>query len=396
MGRMGGRPGWWVAVRVLVLAAVLLGCVAPTIAAVAGSPRTTTPRRTVHSKGAVHRKRAVRPTRPSPGITLSHASSEPSAETSPFSPIGGSGASLSLGSPLVVPGSPTEGEQVQAAREARRDSPEAVGARERSRTEFQRLGTAAAVNVAGQAFPGVVNETAGGAPKLPAGERIVKYEASNAAALTLPSGKHGVIESLGPIATPNGHGQFTPLNLALHSTGNGYEPGNTDVAVDIAKRAGGGVRMPRDGVSLTPVNAQGQPLGGSEGVQEGASVVYANTQTDTDTLAKPTTGGFEIDSLLRSVDSPETLYFKVGMPAGARLVSDKGPGGARVVLNGQTIAGIALPSAQDAAGTNVPVRMSLVGDTLVVAVKHGKGEYQYPIEVDPRAYDETILASIQL
>ena len=91
--------------------------------------------------------------------------------------------------------------------------------------------------------------------------------------------------------------------------------------------------MPGDGVSLTPVNAQGQPLGGSEGVQEGASVLYANTQTDTDTLAKPTTGGFEIDSLLRSVDSPETLYFKVGYAGGSKACERrKAPGGARVVL----------------------------------------------------------------
>ena len=49
------------------------------------------------------------------------------------------------------------------------------------------------------------------------------------------------------------------------------------------------------------------------------------------------------------------------MPAGAKLVSDTGPGGVSVVLNGQTIAGIAPPSAQDATGTNVPVQMSVFG-----------------------------------
>ncbi len=276
-----------------------------------------------------------------------------------------------------------EGEQVGAAEEAHRRSPEALVAREESRTKFEHLGTAQALRVARDAFPGVVNEPAGGAPRLPSGERIVKYNASNAAAVALPDGKHGVIESLGPIATPTGHGQFTPINLALHSTGSDYAPANSDVAVQIPKHSSSGVTMPSDGVSLTPVNAQGQPLGGSEGVQEGASVVYANTQTDTDTLAKPTTGGFEIDSLLRSVDSPETLYFKVGMPAGSKLVGEKGPGGARVVLGGRTIATIAPVSAEDAEGTGVPVDMRASGDTLVVTVKRGSSEYQYPIEVDP-------------
>ncbi len=314
-------------------------------------------------------------------------SGEPQASQSSLS----DGLSLA-GSPLVI-GQAQEllgDEQLLAQRRVDLTNPIAVEERKASRTRFEHLGATRAVQVARESFPVVVEHPAGGAPRLPAGEKIVKYEARNAAAITLPDGKHGVIESLGPIATPSGHGQFTPIDLALHSTGNGYAPANSDAAVRIPKHASGGVSMPGDGVSLTPVNAQGQSLAGSEGVQEGASVVYANTQTDTDTLAKPTTGGFEIDSLLRSVESPETLYFKVGMPQGARLVGETDPGGARVVLYGKTIAAIAPVSAQDAAGTPVPVQMSVSGDTLVVAVKHSAGEYQYPIEVDPHAYDETL------
>jgi hypothetical protein len=49
-------------------------------------------------------------------------------------------------------------------------------------------------------------------------------------------------------------------------------------------------------VSLTPLGAQGVSLGGSEGAVDGASVLYANTQTDADTLVKPTTSGFEMDT----------------------------------------------------------------------------------------------------
>lgn len=314
---------------------------------------------------------------------------------------GGSGASaladtsgaggvqnLSLDS-LVVPAMEglEDGELGRDQRHARLLNPEAVTGRALSRTEFEHLDTAQAVRIAGKTFPGVVNKAAGGPPGLPTGERIIGYVARNAAAVALPGGKHGVIESLQPIATSSGHGRFTPIDLGLHAGPGGYVPANSDVAVRIPKQVTAGVQMPGDGVSLTPMNAQGQPLDGSEGAQEGASVVYANTQTDTDTLAKPTTGGFEIDSLLRSADSPETLYFKVKMPAGARLVSDKGPDGARVVLHGRTIAGVAPPSAEDAEGTSVPVRMGVVGSTLVVSVAHDSSEYRYPIVVDPRAYD---------
>ncbi|MGH2913108.1 MAG: hypothetical protein ACRDJ3_11610, partial [Solirubrobacteraceae bacterium] len=299
----------------------------------------------------------------------------PSAEAVASGP-----GSLSLSDgPLVVSGSPTEAEQLKAQEEARLASPEAVRAREESQTKYEGLSGEQADKIDGEAFPVVVNDPAGGPPSLPGGEQIVSYEATNAAAIALPDGKTGVIESLGPIATPSGDGQFTPINLALRSTGSGYAPANSDVAVQIPKQVSSGVSMSGDGVSLTPADAHGQSLDGSEGVKEGASVVFANTQTDVDTLAKPTTGGFEIDSLLRSVESPDTLYFKVGMPAEARLVGDSSSGGARVVLNGQAIGGIALPGAHDAAGTSVPVQMSVSGDMLVVAVELGTDEYQYPI-----------------
>jgi YD repeat-containing protein len=305
-------------------------------------------------------------------------------------PAEGTGGVSLLESGLVTPGSLVEVEETQAEREAKLDSPEAVSLREESRTKFEGLDPEQAIKVAGEAFPALVNELAGGPPKLPAGERIVGFPSDNAAQIDLPGGKHGVIESTAPIAVETSPGQRMPVDLSLNDVGKAFEPKMPAVGVKIPKQLGEGVQLSSSGVSLTPATEQGAALGGSEGALNGAAVFYADTQTNTDTLAKPMAGGFEIDSLLRSVDSPEVLYFKVGMPAGASLVSDEGPGGARVVLDGQTIAGIALPSAQDAAGTNVPVKMSVSGSTLVVTVKHGASEYQYPIAVDPRAYDYTM------
>src|SRR6185312_16241582 len=88
-----------------------------------------------------------------------------------------------------------------------------------------------------------------------------------------------------------------------------------------------GVVLPEVGVSLTPVNAQGAALVGSEGQVDGASVMYANTQTDTDTAVKPTIGGMETNTILRSLASPKQLYFRVGLHSGATLKQGHDAGG---------------------------------------------------------------------
>jgi RHS repeat-associated protein len=308
---------------------------------------------------------------------------------------GGSGASSSssvLGS-LVVPGVQTldGGQQMQAARQAELASPSAVTARERSRTEFEHLGAAGAARVAREAFPEVIDRPAGGPPELSVGTRIARYVAPNAAQLELPGGKHGVIESIEPMAMASSPGHYTPLDLGLTQAGDGYVPAASDVGVQIPKRLSDGVQLPGNGVSLTPIDAQGRPLSGEgEGSLDGAAVMYANTQADTDTLAKPTATGFEVDDVLRSIDSPRALYFRVGLPAGAHLVQH-GSDTVYVVEDGQAIATVPAPSAQDAAGTAVPVSMRGSGDVLRLKVSAHAREYQYPIEVDPEVVDKELL-----
>ena len=320
--------------------------------------------------------------------SLSSTSSLGTAEGSGASAPGG--ASSPLAGALVIAGSPTQGEQAQAVQAAQWASPQARVARERSRTEFAGLGAGAAAKLAREAFPGVVDQPAGGPPSLPAGERIVGYPTDHAAQVELAGGKHGVIESLQPLVVESSQGRRTPVDLGLREDGSSFAPTTALVGVSIPKRLSDGVTLAGAGVSLTPVDVQGSPLGGAEGSVDGASVLYANTQSDADTLVKPTTLGFEADTVLRSVDSPERLYFRVGMPAGASLEQAKdgkdgkgGSGAVQVVDAGTTIATVLPPSAQDAAGTLVPVSMTVSGDTLVLSVDRHSTEYQYPIEVDP-------------
>jgi streptogramin lyase len=303
----------------------------------------------------------------------------------------GSGSSV-FSNPTVVVGSPEEAQELQYERESRLDNPEAAEAREASQTKFEGLDSEQARKLAGESFPQIVKVPAGGSPQLPTGQRIVAYPTPNTARLELANGKSAVLESLSPIAIQTSSNTQVPIDLILSESANQFQPARGLVGVGIPKRLADGISLPEQGVSLTPSNAQGQSLAGSEGSLVGASVLYANTQSDTDTLVKPTTNGFNVDVLLRSIQSPEELYFRVGMPAGAKLVGDA-QGGAQVMIEGQTIASVLPPAAQDSAESPVPVSMSVSDDLLVVSVNHRAGAYQYPIDVDPSIIDSQLAAS---
>ena len=307
------------------------------------------------------------------------------ADVPAASPVPG----LSLTS-LDVPGvQPLDGDQQASdVQQARHSSSAAYLGRIRSRTEFEHLKAPQAAQVAREAFPTLIEKHDGGAPSLPPGQRVVRYTAPNVAQLALPGGKHAVIESMAPMATPTTAGHFTPIDLALTDAGSSYIPASSDVPVQIPKQLSDGVRTPEDGVSLTPVEASGDPLAGAEGSVDGASVIYANTETDTDTVAKPTGRGFEVSSILRSIDSPQRLYYRVGLPSSASLVQRRSRGPVEIVSDGVPIAMVMPPGAVDASGDPVTLTMQVKGTVLELEVKNNSSEYQYPIEVDPEVTTE--------
>ncbi len=302
------------------------------------------------------------------------------------------GGSL-LGAPLVVSSADRlllGGEESQAAREATHSNPEAVAARQASRTDFESLAPAQAASEAKAAFPSLIEHPAGGPPRLPAGQRIVDYATDNAARVSLPGGI-GVIESLQPIAARTSHGHHAPLDLRLTDAGAHFEPVLSDVGVDVPKDLSNGVSLSGTDVSLTPVDGHGSPLAASEGALDDSAVLWSDSEDgaagvhDLSTLAKPSPEGFDLTSILLSQRSPGTLYFRVGMPSGARLESVEG-GSARVVKDGVTLAIVSSVSAQDAEGSDVPVSMDVHGDVLTLTVDQS-GDYLYPIAVDPEVND---------
>jgi hypothetical protein len=293
--------------------------------------------------------------------------------------------------PLAISGAPFgEAEAVQVARRAERLDPIVVAEQQSSQTRYQHLGVARASELAREAFPAVTAGPASSSANLPPGSRIVRYVSQYAAQLALTDGERGVVESASPIAREASDGRFVPVDLRLAATPGFYAPAGAAVSVRIPKRLADAVTMPEDGISLTPIGASGAPLQGAEGSEDGASVFFANTQADSDTIVKPTASGFEADTLLRSIASPDRLRFRLGLPDGADLVQSGGSGPARVIDRGVEIASVLPPSAEDAAGTAVPVTMRVSpGNVVSLTVAAAGGDYRYPILVDPTVADTT-------
>ncbi len=283
------------------------------------------------------------------------------------------------------------GQQVADQRLAEHVTPEAVAMRARSRTAYERMGAPAAARLARNELPDVVASAPSGLGKMPAGQRIARYLSTNAAQVVLPDGKRALAESIEPIAVPKSSGRYAPVDLSLSQSGSGFVAANPATAVRIPASLDAGVGLSSIGVSLTPVSQSGQPLQG-EGRLDGATVLYANSQTDTDTDVKATTTGFETYDLLRSTKSPQELSYSVGMPEGAKLVPLKdGNGASQVIYAGRVVGMIPTPTAWDADGTPVPTSTEISGHVLHVGVAHRTGDYRYPIAVDPTVIDSDLL-----
>lgn len=296
-----------------------------------------------------------------------------------------------LSGALVTPGSPAQGEQIRVQEEVERSSPEATAAREASRTKFEGLAPSQAAAVASESFPSQIDEQAGGPPKLPAGGQVTGYLGGDAARVLLSEGQRAVVESSQPMAVEAGPGQWLPLDLTLSESAGGFTLARPAVSVAIPKRLQDGVSLPGSGISLTPLGSSGEATGGAEGRIDGACVFYGGVEmgSDVDVSVKPLASGFAEDAILRSERSPKQISFRLGVPEGASVAqSPNGSGPVVVSKAGQPIALVATPVAEDAAGSPVPVAMTVSGTTLTLTITESAGEFQYPIMVDPTVIDK--------
>jgi hypothetical protein len=213
-------------------------------------------------------------------------------------------------------------EQEQAAVAAALTSPEALATRERSRTEYQHQSAPEVAQTLSAAFPTLISRQEGGPPPLPAGQNVAGFKAPNVAVVALGSREAGLIDSSVPMATQSSPGQWQPVNLSLRNTGSAFEASNPFIATRLPKNLAEGAQLPSVGVSLTPTDEHGQLLGSESGQIDGSTVLFPNTQQDSDTVMKLLPLGADVSTTLRSVFSPEHLFYKVGMPHGSRLVTE--------------------------------------------------------------------------
>jgi DNA-binding beta-propeller fold protein YncE len=285
------------------------------------------------------------------------------------------------GNPLVVDGAESfVGGQMAAAEEAKRMNPEAVATRASSESAYGGLDNTSAGAIAKTYFPELFSQTDGGLPSSVA-EHVSKYVGPYAAELDEVDGQRHVVESSQPIAQETLTGGWKPLGLGIRAVSAAFEADSPIVQVRASERLDEGVQLPGLGVTVVPLTSPGGSASSAQGVADGSTVFFGNTQTDTDTVFKPSTFGFTLDSVQRSSKSPSVLSFHLGLPAHTTLVS--APGGIDIVREGVAIAEISSPTARDAAGRAVPVRMTWSGVDLKLEVSRSAGETQYPIYVDP-------------
>lgn len=208
--------------------------------------------------------------------------------------------------------------------------------------------------------------------------KLVHYLGDDRAVVRTPTGRTKVITSSMPLRSANHGGPKRPIDLALHAARGSFAPANPLVSTSIARRLGGGATVGSPQLKVIPL---GDDVEGTSSAD--SAVFFHGIGTDEDATVTPTLTGVELSTQLRSPQSPQQIGYRLVPPAGARLVAH-GTSARVERAGGHVLATVSTPSAIDAQGTPVPVRMSVRGSQLLLEVDHRSREVAYPVLVDPR------------
>lgn len=280
---------------------------------------------------------------------------------------------------------------------ARRSTAAAREERRRSRSAFRGLGPVEAREVAARMFPEMLGSRKFGAPRLDRGGRIDRYLGDHWARVDHGAGEQDtVIRSFTPLRAESETGEQLPVDFDLVDRGSFFEPENSPSPVRISERAAGGAQLEASGVGVRPTT---DPSAGSDASVLAGKAFYASIAQDTDFVVEPTPMGLETYWVLRSAAAPENLSLELDLPPGATARErPAGSGGAlsapplpqrmiEIVRDGEVIASIHPPVAQDAGGHPVEVSMALDGTRVLVHVAHRGRDLEAPILVDPVVED---------
>ena len=267
-------------------------------------------------------------------------------------------------------------EREEERREKELETPAAEQEREESRGAFTDLSATGSKELLLEAFPEQL-ESLETDPARFLSEATLVHPAGEEAAVVRQEGDTSLLEAGIPVRAEDENGELRKVDLSLIEAEGGFQPSNPLVDVQIPGSASAPVVVGGEGlgISLADASAAAQRMGEQ-------NVFYPEVQPDSDLLISPVSTGVELFDQLRSPQSPETLRFHVDLPEGAELRAN-GNGGADVVRGGEALATIPFPSAVDAQGAEVPVRLQVEGDAVVIDVAHRESEFAYPILVDP-------------
>jgi RHS repeat-associated protein len=213
------------------------------------------------------------------------------------------------------------------------------------------------------------------------GEKVEAYLGDNAARIDVPDSTADVIaNSTLPLRVGEGADK-RPVDLELVARGDAFGPRAAIVPVSFPHALQAGLDV-GSGITMRLVGADRQAVSQRHGQQ----VFYGNALRDTDVFATPLPTGTETFAQLRSAASPRRLLWSFDLPVGARLVEVPAVAGSPAHVEIQThnaVLVLVLPAvASDANDQNVPVKMSVDGNQLVLDVNAPENT-AYPVLVDP-------------
>lgn len=128
-------------------------------------------------------------------------------------------------------------------------------------------------------------------------------------------------------------------------------------------------------------------LTGADGIATGVAdwgLYYGGSSPNVITF--PTGAAMETFTLLTSKESPTMLLTDVELSTGLELKAVDDNAVAIVDSDQLPLLFVDAPWAVDATGVDVPLTMSVQGNTIATRIDHTSDEYQYPIVVDPVWY----------
>lgn len=219
------------------------------------------------------------------------------------------------------------------------------------------------------------------------GMEVVDQRGQGAAVVEdVRTGKRILAQSNLPLQADD-NGTMAPVDLSLERVGDSLKSDNALVPLSVDRRSAADVTFTDADFSVEVAgNAKDRTV-----QRAGDRSFFAELRTDTDAVVVPTATGAELGIILRSQDAPEKQVLDLDLPAGATVKEavskDPIPGDAPQSLAIRTrkrvLGYVHAPNAFDADGVDVPARMTVKGDKVVIEIEHLGRAIRYPVFVDP-------------